>query len=338
MIAYFFRRLLWLIPVLVTVSFVTFFIMRSAPGSPWDATAENKRSLDPSTQKALEKFYGLDKPLWRQFLAYTFGDFDKEGSFVCGAMCGNLGPSYRQKGLTVQQILFSAFGDHIGEPGAFWYSRFGYSLRLGLLALSFAIIVGIPIGMIAALRQNTWVDYLGLGTTTFGVSVPSFVLGLFLIIIFATWLDWIQVIPKTWDEGKYWVLPAVVLGFNTSSFTARLTRAAMLEVMRQDYVRTARAKGLAERVVVIGHMLKNALIPVITILGPALAGLVTGSFIIETVFSFPGMGRAYVLSIGQRDYSMIMGTTLIYALLVALANLSVDFVYVFVDPRIRLEE
>ena len=338
MSTYFLRRLLWLIPVLITVSLVTFTIMHNAPGSPWDATGEGRRALDKSTQEKLETFYGLDKPIWRQFVAYTFGDFNKAGKFECGAMCGNLGPSYRQKGLTVQQILFSAFGDNIGRPGEFWYSRFGYSLRLGLFALGLAIMVGIPIGMIAALKQNTWVDYLGLFTTTAGVSVPSFVLGIFMIIIFGTWLHWINIIPKSWDEIKYWILPAVVLGFNTSSFTARLTRAAMLEVLRQDYVRTARAKGLAERVVVVGHMLKNALIPVVTILGPALAGLVTGSFIIETMFSFPGMGRAYVLSIAQRDYSMIMGTTLIYALLIAIANLSVDFVYVMIDPRIRLEE
>lgn len=338
MTTYFLRRLLWLIPVLITVSLVTFTIMHNAPGSPWDATGEGRRALDASTQAKLETFYGLDKPVWRQFLAYTFGDFNAKGKFECGAMCGNLGPSYRQKGLTVQQILFSAFGDNIGKPGEFWYSRFGYSLRLGLLALGIAIVVGIPIGILAALRQNTWVDYLGLGATTIGVSVPSFVFGLFMIIIFATWLKWINVIPKSWDEFKYWLMPAIVLGFNTSSFTARLTRAAMLEVLRQDYVRTARAKGLAERVVVLGHMLKNALIPVVTILGPALAGLVTGSFIIETIFSFPGMGRAYVLSIAQRDYSMIMGTTLIYALLVAIANLSVDFVYGLIDPRIRLEE
>jgi oligopeptide transport system permease protein len=334
MTTYFLRRIFWLIPVIVTVSLMTFIIMRSAPGSPWDGADENRRSLDPATQKALEKFYGLDKPMWRQFLAYTFGDWDETGDFTCGAMCGNLGPSYRQKGLTIQQILFSPFGDN----DSFWYSRFGYSLRLGLFALGIAVVLGIPIGMITALKQNTWVDYLGLFTTTAGVSVPSFVLGLFLIIIFATQLHWINVIPRSWDDIKYWVLPAVVLGFNTSSFTARLTRAAMLEVMRQDYVRTARSKGLSERVVVIRHMLKNALLPVATILGPALAGLVTGSFIVENLFAFPGMGTAYIRSIGQRDYSMIMGTTLIYALLVALANMSVDFVYVFIDPRIRLQD
>ena len=333
MTAYFLRRLLWLIPVLLTVALVTFVIMRSAPGSPWDAEAENKRALDPTTQRALEEFYGLNKPLWRQFIGYTIGDFDKEGTFVCGALCGNLGPSYRQRGRTVQNILFSAPPD-----GTNWDSRFGYSIRLGLLALGIAIVVGIPVGIIAALKQNTWVDYLGLFGTTAGISIPSFVMGIFLIIIFASWLHWINVIPTSWDEPKFWILPALVLGFNTTAFTARLTRSAMLEILRQDYVRTARAKGLAERVVVLRHMLKNALIPVITILGPALAALVTGSFIIETIFGFPGMGRAFVQSIGQRDYSMIMGTTLIYALLVAVANLSVDFVYVFIDPRIRLEK
>ncbi len=224
------------------------------------------------------------------------------------------------------------------EGKTFWQSRFGYSLRLGLTALSFAIIIGIPIGILAALKQNTIWDYTALFVATSGISVPSFVLAIFLIIIFGSWLHWIDILVDDWTLPKYWVMPALVLGFGTMAYTARLTRSAMLEVLRQDYVRTARAKGLAERVVVLRHMLKNALIPVITILGPALAGLVTGSFIIETMFSFPGMGRAYVQAISQRDYSMIMGTTVIYALLVAVANLSVDVVYVLIDPRIRLEE
>ena len=162
-------------------------------------------------------------------------------------------------------------------------------------------------------------------------------MAIFLIIIFASGLHWVSIVPKTWDEASVWVLPAIILGFNTMARTARLTRASMLEVMRQDYVRTARSKGLAERVVIVRHMIKNSLIPVITMLGPSLAFLVTGSFIIETMFGFPGMGRAYVTAIGQRDYSMIMGTTLIFAILIALANMSVDLVYVFLDPRIRLD-
>ncbi len=333
MITYLIRRLFWLIPVLFTVSLVTFIIMRSAPGGPWD-TSDERRQVDASTAKSLAAFYGLDKPMWRQFLGYVIGDTNSQTKeYVCGLICGNLGPSYRQRGRTVQNILFGP-----PEGKTFWESRFGYSVRLGLMALGMAIIVGIPLGTIAALKQNTIVDYTALFIATSGISLPSFVLAIFLIIIFASRLHWVDIIVDDWSQIKYWFMPMTVLGFGTMAFTARLTRSAMLEVMRQDYVRTARAKGLAERVVIFIHMLKNALIPVITILGPALAGLVTGSFIIETMFSFPGMGRAYVQAIGQRDYSMIMGTTVVYALLVAVANLSVDIIYVFVDPRIRLEE
>ena len=333
MATYFIRRLFWLFPVLLTVSLVTFIIMRSAPGGPWD-TDSDRRQVDAATRKSLDAYYGLDKPMWRQFVAYVIGDWNSVSKdYVCGMICGNLGPSYRQRGRTVQGILFDA-----PPQQTFWQSRFGYSLRLGATALFFAIIFGIPIGVIAALKQNTLWDYLGLFIATSGISVPSFVLAIFLIIIFGSWLHWIDIIVDNWNQIKYWIMPATVLGFGTMAYTARLTRSAMLEVLRQDYVRTARSKGLAERVVVIRHMLKNALIPVVTILGPALAALVTGSFIIETMFSFPGMGRAYVQAIGQRDYSMIMGTTVVYALLVAVANLSVDLVYVFIDPRIRLEE
>ena len=332
MTAYLFRRLLWLVPVLLTVSAVTFILMHNAPGGPWDRDLE-ARQVDVNTQKLLNEYYGLDKPLWRQFVAYVFGDFNKEGSFVCGLVCGNLGPSYRVRGLMVQDILFDP-----PEERPFWYSRFGYSARLGLISLSMAIVFGIPIGVIAALKQNSMVDYLSLFLATVGISLPSFVMAIFLIIIFASWLGLIDVVPRSWDTVTPWVLPAVVLGFGTTAYTARLTRSSMLEVLRQDYVRTARAKGLAERAVVVRHMIKNALIPVVTILGPALAGLVTGSFIIETMFGFPGMGRAYVMAISQRDYSMILGTTILYALLVAIANLSVDFVYVLIDPRIRLTD
>ncbi len=332
MTTYFIRRLFWLVPVLFTVSLVTFVIMRSAPGGPWDRDGD-RRQVDPVTEKRLNEYYGLDKPLWRQFIAYSIGDFNSKGAFVCGSICGNLGPSYRIRGLSIQAILFAA-----PEGKTLLESRFGYSARLGLLALGMAIFIGVPIGVIAALRQNTWIDYVSLFLATVGISVPSFVMAIFLIIIFASWLHWVSVIPKDWGDVKGWILPAMVLGFGTTAFAARLTRSSMLEVLRQDYVRTARAKGLLERIVIIRHMIKNALIPVVTFLGPALAALVTGSFIIETMFGFPGIGRAYVLAIGQRDYSMIMGTTLIYALLVALANLSVDIVYVFIDPRIRLSD
>lgn len=328
---YLIRRLFWLIPVIIVVSGITFILMHSAPGGPWDRDT-TARQVDQNTQRILNEYYGLDKPLWRQYVAYVIGDFNKEGKFVCGLVCGNLGPSYRMRGLTIQQILFMP-----PEGKNFLYSRFGYSMRLGLFALLFAVIIGIPAGVIAALKQNTIIDYVSLFIVTIGISVPNFVMALFLIILFASTLKWVNIVPRSWDEVSVWILPTVILGFGTMARTARLMRGSMLEVMRMDYIRTARSKGLAERVVVLRHMIKNSLIPVVTILGPALAALVTGSFIIETMFGFPGMGRAYVTAIGQRDYSMIMGTTLIYAVLIALANLSVDVVYSFLDPRIRLE-
>ena len=332
MVTYFLRRLFWMIQVLFTVALITFVLMHSAPGGPWDRDL-SARQVDATTQNVLNAHYGLDKPLWRQFVAYTVGDFDKEGKFSCGLVCGNLGPSYRVRGRTVQDILFDPPKDK--SP---LYSRFGYSMRLGFIALGMAALIGIPVGVFAALKQNSWVDYLSLFIATVGISLPSFVMAIFMIIIFASMLHWVNVIPKNWTDVKAWILPAAVLGFGTMAYTARLTRTSMLEVLRQDYVRTARAKGLHERVVVYSHMLRNALIPVVTILGPALAALVTGSFIIERMFSFPGMGQAYVTAIGQRDYSMIMGTTLVYVFLVSIANLTVDFFYVVIDPRIRLED
>jgi oligopeptide transport system permease protein len=304
--------------------------MHAAPGGPWDRDP-SARQVDSTTQKQLNAFYGLDKPLWRQFVSYTFGDYDSKGKFVCGAVCGNLGPSYRLRGRTVQDILFKPAK---GKP--FWEAQFGYSARLGLLALTFAIVVGIPVGIFSALKQNTLFDYISLFFATAGISIPSFVIGIFFIIIFGAWLHLVPIIPRSWADFTAWLIPGVILGFGVLSRLARLTRASMLEVMRQDYIRTARAKGLAERVIIIRHMLRNSLIPVVTILGPALIGLVTGSFIIEQMFSFPGSGRAYVTAIGQRDYSLIMGTTLVYAGLIALANMTVDIAYGFVDPRIRL--
>jgi oligopeptide transport system permease protein len=233
--------------------------------------------------------------------------------------------------LNVQDILFNP-----PEDKPMINSKFGYSARLGLLALTMAVVFGIPFGVIAALKRNTLIDYFFLFISTIGISVPSFVLGILLIIVFASQLKMIKIVQADWSSPGAWLVPAVILGFNTFAYITRLTRSTMLEVMQQDYIRTARAKGLANRVVIIRHMLRNALIPVVTIMGPALAGLVTGSFIIESMFGFPGMGRQYVMSIQNRDYSMIMGTTLIFALLVALANLTVDVIYGFLDPRIKV--
>ena len=208
MLAYFIRRILWFIPVLLVVSAITFVLMRNTPGGPWDRDLE-ARQVDPNTQKLLNEYYGLNKPLWRQYVAYVIGDFDKERAFICGIVCGNLGPSYRVRGRTVQDILFEP-----PEGKGFSDSRFGYSARLGLIALAIAIAIGMPVGMMAALGQNTWRDYLGLFIATGGISVPSFVMGIFLIIIFGSWLHLVSIVPRSWDKIDVWILPALVLGFN----------------------------------------------------------------------------------------------------------------------------
>ena len=333
MTGYIAKRLLWLIPVVLIVAGLTFILMHNAPGGPWDRDPSS-RQVDAVAQARLNAFYGLDKPLFYQFTSYLIGGKNSvTNEWSCGLICGNMGPSYRVRGMTVQQYLFTP---PVGR--SFLYSKAGYSLRLGVLALVLAVVVGIPTGAISALKQNTWIDYISLFIATVGISVPNFVIAIFLIIIFASTLKWVPVIPISWDDFSVWMLPAIVLGFGTLARSARLTRASMLEVMRMDYIRTARAKGLTERLVIYRHMIKNAMIPVVTFLGPALAGLVTGSFIIETMFGFPGMGRAYVTAISNRDYSMIMGTTIIFAVIVAVMNLFVDVVYVFLDPRIKLAD
>jgi oligopeptide transport system permease protein len=330
MTTYLFRRFLWMIPVLLLVALITFTLMHQAPGGPWDRDL-SRRQVDPTTQALLNKAFGLDKPLFFNFSGGNPLD-SQFFNYVWGAVQGDLGPSYRQRGRMVQEVLFEPPKD---KP--FWDSRFGYSVRLGILALTLAAIFGIPFGILAALNRNTIIDYIALFTSTIGISVPSFVLAIFLIILLAGKLNILKIIQRDWSSPGAWLVPAVVLGFGTFAYITRLTRSSLLEVMSQDYVRTAKSKGLAGHTIIGRHMLRNAMIPVMTILGPALAGLVTGSFIIETMFGFPGSGREYVMAISNRDYSMIMGTTLIYALLIVLANLTVDIMYGFLDPRIKVK-
>jgi oligopeptide transport system permease protein len=330
------RRLLWMIPVLLTVVGITFGLMHAVPYGPWDSDparlALRQHGMDEHTRLALDRHYGLDHPLWRQFTRYVVGDWDEEGRFTCGLICANLGPSYRRRGLTVQEILFGR-----PEGASIWQSRFGYSIRLATYALLFAALVGVPLGVVSALKQNTWLDRALMLFETLCVSIPNFVIGLLLIVVvLMLQLKFLKLVPRSWSTPQTWVVPVVVLGLGTMGTTARLTRATMLETMRQDYVRTARAKGLSERAVVYEHMLRNALIPVVTMLGPALAQLVAGSFVIEMMFGFPGMGSLYVRAITDGDYSMILGTTTVYALLVVLINLGVDLCYGLLDPRIRV--
>lgn len=332
MLNFLIRRILSFIPVLFVCTAATFVLMKMAPGGPWDRDSESK-PVPPLVKKMLDERYGLNKPAWRQYVGYMLGDFDKDGAFVCGALCGNLGPSYRQYGKNVEDVLFGAPSPDRG----FLDSKFGHSLRLGMLALLLAMAVGVPAGVLAALKQGSTVDHAITLLTNIGVAVPNFVLAFFAIVVLAVGLKLMPVVQRSWDGIVPWLLPSLIFGFGTLAATSRLMRGALIEVMRLDYVRTARAKGAHERSVIWRHMLRNALIPVATTLGPAFAGLITGSLVIETIFGVPGTGRDFILSIGNRDYSMIMGTTLIFIVLILLSNLSVDLLYGFIDPRIRVD-
>jgi oligopeptide transport system permease protein len=334
-----------MVPTLFMVILVTFTIMHAAPGGPWDVDP-GSRTSDPRIQERLNVAFGLDKPLFfnpeaaqkaidagQGPVAIMQGLFDGQfWVFMDNLTHGKFGPSYRFRGREVEDIFFEAPPD-----SPFWQNRFFTTITLGLVATFVAVLIGFPLGVIAALKQNTWWDTISLFFATIFYGVPNFVLGIFLIIIFGSWLGWIKIVEiNYWQSLTPWILPSFVLAVPTAAFLARLTRSSVLEVMRMDYVRTARAKGLAERAVVIRHIIKNALIPIITFLGPALATLIVGSFIIETQFSITGIGRLFVESISRRDYSMILGLTLIYAIFIAMANLIVDVVYGFLDPRIRL--
>lgn len=314
MTGYLVRRLLWIAPVLFFVTLSTFLLMHAVPGGPWDA---RDRPISPRLEEALNAKYGLDEPLWQQFL--TFGG---------NALRGDLGISFQYQDRPVSEIILDGLA---------------VTAVLGILATLFALVVGISLGIFAAFRRNTIIDYCSVFLATFTASTPGFVLGILLIVVFAVQLGWLPVYG--WEQ-KWWllpdprqaILPTITLGALPAAYLARITRASVLEVMRQDYVRTARAKGLRQWTVVLRHTLRNALIPILTVSGPLAASLVTGSFIVETVFGLPGVGKQFVTAVFQRDYGLIMGTTLFYAAVVAVANLAVDMLYILVDPRIRYQQ
>ncbi|MDZ4719218.1 MAG: ABC transporter permease [Roseiflexaceae bacterium] len=334
MTEYIIRRILWFIPVILSVGLITFGIARITPGGPFD-TDPNRRQLPPATEKVLRAKFGMDLPFWRQFTRYMLFDIEidpktKQQKIVWGAIGGNLGPTYQSRGSqTVQDYLFKSTS---GKP-----SRFQYSARLGLQALGFALMIGIPLGVIAALNQNTWIDYILLFISTSFVAVPTLISGMLLLLVFAVQLKWFSIIPKWDDPIKPWILPTLTLGMGILAFVARLARNSVLEVMRMDYIRTARAKGLGDFLVNSRHILRNALLPIVTILGPLFAGLLTGSLFVETIFQVPGMGTTILTALGRRDYSMIMGTTLLYTFMLVVGNLVVDLLYGVVDPRIRVK-
>lgn len=335
MIHFIINRILWLIPVVIVVAGVTFFLMYRAPGGPWD----REKPLPQSTVEQLNRKFNLDKPRWLNTEGfqeqldngvknpYTLGTTLLNTQFfnyLKNVFTGDLGPTYASRGTESVQELIA--------------KKFPVSLKLGVVAVLFAIVVGIPLGVAAALRQNSSIDYACMFGSTLGVAVPTFVSGLILLIFMSRMLNISPIRPPDDWKGFFstaYILPGIVLGLGTTAYVTRLTRASVLEIKGQDYVRTARAKGLGSRPVTISHILRNALLPVITILGPAAADLITGSIIIETIFGAPGLGSTFVTSIGKRDYSTLVGITIFYAMLIAVANLLVDISYGFLDPRIR---
>jgi ABC-type dipeptide/oligopeptide/nickel transport system permease component len=300
-------RALWLLPTLLAMALVTFLVMHATPGSPLDPVAEGANPLSPEAQKNLAEHYGLHKPLPEQFLI-----------FLGKAVRGDFGNSFVYKTRTVTEILVDAFP---------------VSLLLGTMAFTLAVAGGLTLGVLAAVYQNRMWDYISVSLATFGVAVPNFVMGVFLIILFSLMLPLFP--TGGWDSPRNWVLPTITLALAPMGIVARYTRASMLEVIRSDFTLTARSKGLAEVPVVLKHALKNALIPVVTLLGPLFAAVGTGSFFVESIFRVPGMGRFFVLSMTGRDYPMIMGVVLIFGAFLALMNLVVDLVYGALDPRIR---
>ena len=294
--------------MLITLWFVvtiTFFLMHSIPGGPFDL---NEKALPPQVLEALNEKYHLNDPLYKQYFDY-----------LKGVATFELGPSFSRPGITVNQLI---------EQG------FPVSAKLGGLAALVVIGVGVPVGIISALKQNQWQDYLVTIFATLGVAVPGFVLGTLIVYVFSARMD---VLPAYGlDTWKHYIGPVITLSGFSLAFVSRLTRSSLLEVMQQDYIRTARAKGLPELTVIFKHALKNSLIPVITYMGPMIAAIMTGSFVTEKIFAVPGMGRHFVESVGNRDYTVLLGTTIFYAAFAIFMIFLVDIAYGLIDPRIKL--
>lgn len=304
MTGYIIRRILLLVPTLLAVYTVTFFLFRLTPGGPWD----KERPVPRQVQEYLDRKYGLDRPLWEQYTSYLVGLVTRF----------DLGPSYRQTSRTVNDIIADFFP---------------VSARLGLMATAIAVVVGLPLGVLSALWSRSWLDRTAMLVAVVGMSVPSFVVGPLLIWAFALGLRWLP--TGGFDRPEQWIMPSVTMALGPTAIFARYTRAAVLEVLSADYIRTARAKGLQERLVVLRHTLRNAMAPVVTVGGLVLASLITGSFFIESIFNVPGIGRYFVSSVSSRDYPVLMGLTLLFATVLAVMNLLVDIAYAYLDPRIR---
>ncbi len=306
MIALILKRILLAIPVLLVVASLTFVLVRIVPGGPFDAD----KNLPPEIIANLNAKYHLDKPVPEQYFLYL------------GRLAqGDLGVSYKYVNRTVNDILSDAFP---------------VSLQLGTISLTLAVLVGVPLGAIAAVCRGRKEDVIAMFLSTLGISVPGFVIGATLIFVFAIEL---RVLPVgLWESPWHVVLPAVTLAFSPAAYLARLTRASVLEIVEKDWVRTARSKGLSQWSTVTKHILRNSLIPVVTVLGPLTAIVITGSFVVEYIYAIPGMGRFFITAVMNRDYDLILGTTLVFAVLLIIANTFVDVAYQILDPRMRIED
>ena len=300
------QRLLQAIPVMLIIITVSFFMLRLAPGGPFT----QEKAVTPEILRNLEAHYGLDKPLYVQFFTYL-------KKIV---LHGDLGPSFKYSNRTVNEIIAD---------------KLPVSLELGGLALAVALVLGLTFGILAALKRNTVFDYLFSTVGMAGVCVPTFVMGPLLVLVFA--IHFRQFNASGWDVWQDRVLPALTLGFVYSAYIMRLTRGGMLEVLNQDYIRTARAKGASETRIVLRHALRGGLLPVVSFLGPAIAGILTGSFVIETIFQVPGLGREFVNSAFNRDYTLVLGTVILYAGLIVVTNLLADVVQVWLNPKLKFE-
>lgn len=308
MIKFILQRLLQLLPVLLIVITITFWMAKKAPGGPFSS----ERQAAPQVIAKLNAYYGLDKPLTEQYFLY-----------LKQLLKGDLGPSFTYHTESVNQVIARSFP---------------ISLQVGSYALLIALAIGLPLGIVAALGKNTWADYSAMSFAMTGICLPTFVMGPILAITFGIWLDWANVFGVE-KVGNAWLpplfLPSLTLGLFYGAYIARLTRSGMLDVLNQDYIRTARAKGVGPWRLVLRHCLKGGLAPVVSFLGPALAGLITGSFVVEKIFKLPGLGGEFIKGAFNRDYSLILGTVVFYAVLIVVFNLLVDVIQALLDPRIR---
>ncbi len=302
---YIIRKLFLFIPILLAIITLTFFMVRLAPGGPFD----RDKNVPEEVQRNLEEYYHLDESLLKQYFRYLYGviQFD-------------FGPSFRKPSYTIREWIFM---------------RIPISFELGIYSLIFALFVGCTCGVVSAFYQNTWIDTCLTSFAVLGICIPSFVIGPILVLVFA--LHW-EILPVAgWDFPQQKILPSISLGFIYSAYITRIIRSSIIEVLKKDYIRTAISKGASVRRVILIHTLKGALQPLVTFLGPATAGLLTGSFIVETIFQIPGLGREFVEATFNRDYTMIIGIVFVYALLILLLNLIVDIIQGYLDPRISYE-